>query len=208
MAGNPLTFQNTEVIFVLYAVVALISAVIAGWQIWTYVSQKGDNVSQIPIIIGIGCAIVAVICCSLFLSSRMNKTEEMNIPINQDAPVKSHGEIVIEASTDKVWQILTKINDWPSWQSEVTESNLNEVLKEGAEFKWKAGGLSFTSQIHTVEQKTRFGWTGKTFGASAIHNWFFKVEGGNTVIRVEESLQGVFPRLLKNYLTSIFIKVF
>ena len=132
-------------------------------------------------------------------TNEMNKTEEMNIPINQDAPVKSHGEIVIEASTDKVWQILTKINDWPSWQSEVTESNLNEVLKEGAEFKWKAGGLSFTSQIHTVEQKTRFGWTGKTFGASAIHNWFFKVEGGNTVIRVEESLQGVFPRLLKNY---------
>ncbi len=78
---------------------------------------------------------------------------EMNIPINQESPVKSQGEIVINAPTEKVWQILTTINNWPTWQSEVTESNLEEELKERAEFKWKAGGLSFTSQIHTVDPK-------------------------------------------------------
>ncbi|WP_339916785.1 SRPBCC family protein [Yeosuana marina] len=123
----------------------------------------------------------------------------MNISVNENAPVKSTGKIEIHAPIDKVWQILTSINDWPSWQSEVTQSNLKENLKQGAIFKWKAGGLSFTSQIHTVEPKTKFGWTGKTFGASAIHNWSFSFENGNTVIKVEESLQGVFPKLFKNY---------
>lgn len=123
----------------------------------------------------------------------------MNIPINQDAPVKSHSEIVINAPTEKVWQILTTINDWPQWQAEVTESILNEDLKEGVVFKWKAGGLSLTSQIHTIEPKVKFGWTGKTFGASAIHNWFFKDEGEKTTVYVEESLEGPLPKLLKKY---------
>lgn len=123
----------------------------------------------------------------------------MNIPINQNAPVKSHFDIVIDAPREKVWQILTTINDWSDWQSEITKSDLKEELKEGVEFKWKAGGLSFTSQIHTIEPKVKFGWTGKTFGASAIHNWFFKDEGNKTTIHVEESLQGVFPKLFKGY---------
>ncbi|GJM27725.1 MAG: hypothetical protein DHS20C17_03600 [Cyclobacteriaceae bacterium] len=123
----------------------------------------------------------------------------MNIPINQDAPVKSHSEIVINAPTEKVWNILTTINDWPNWQTEVTESTLKEDLKEGVVFKWKAGGLSFTSQIHTIEPKIKLGWTGKTFGASAIHNWFFRGEGEKTTVYVEESLQGVFPKLFKGY---------
>jgi len=123
----------------------------------------------------------------------------MNISINENAPVKSTGKVEIKASIDKVWKILTSIDDWPSWQLEVTESNLKENLKEGAIFKWKAGGLSFTSQIHTIEPKTKFGWTGKTFGANAIHNWFFSFENGNTIIKVEESLQGIFPKLFTNY---------
>ncbi|GJM35844.1 MAG: hypothetical protein DHS20C18_48450 [Saprospiraceae bacterium] len=123
----------------------------------------------------------------------------MNIPINKDAPVISQAEIEIEAPIEKVWQILTTINDWPTWQSEVTESNLKGELKEGAAFKWKAGGLSFSSQIHTIEPQIGFGWTGKTFGASAIHNWFFKEKEGKTVLKVEESLQGVFPKFFSGY---------
>ncbi|MEJ8802080.1 SRPBCC family protein [Pontibacter sp. H249] len=128
-----------------------------------------------------------------------NETEDMNISINEDAPVKSYAEIEIAAPAEKVWQILTTINDWPTWQSEVTEANLREDLKEGSEFKWKAGGLSFSSKIHTVSPKIKFGWTGRTFGASAIHNWYFEEEGEKTVIKVEESLQGVFPQLFKDY---------
>lgn len=126
-------------------------------------------------------------------------SKSMNIPINSNAPVRSKGEIKIEAPLEEVWQILTSINNWPSWQSEVTESNLNGEPKEGAEFKWKAGGLSFSSEIHTNHSLKEFGWTGKTFGASAIHNWFFTEENGETVIKVEESLQGVFPQLFKKY---------
>ena len=46
---------------------------------------------------------------------------------------------------------------------------------------------------------TDFGWTGTTPGASEIHNWFFESRGNTTIVKVEESLQGVFPRLFKPY---------
>lgn len=46
----------------------------------------------------------------------------MNIPINQKAPVKSEGAIEISAAVDTVWQILTQIEDWPNWQKNVAES--------------------------------------------------------------------------------------
>lgn len=123
----------------------------------------------------------------------------MNISINKNAPVKSTGKIEIKAPIDKVWQILTSIDNWPTWQSEVTKSNLQENLKEGSIFKRKAGGLPFTSQIYTVEPKIKLGWTGKTISARAIHNWFFAVENNNTIVKVEESLEGVFPKLFKSY---------
>lgn len=132
-------------------------------------------------------------------SQNINEPDEMNIPINHGAPVKSQSEIIINAPIEKVWQVLTNINDWPAWQKEVTESTLKEELSEGVEFKWKAGGLSFTSQIHTIVPKMKFGWTGKTLGASVIHNWFFTDDGDKTTVRVEESLQGIFPRMFKGY---------
>ena len=124
---------------------------------------------------------------------------DMNIPVNERAPVRAQGQITIAAPADTVWQVLARIDDWPGWQSDVTEAHLIGELTEGAEFRWKAGGLSFRSRIHTLRSATELGWTGTTIGASAIHNWFFQEENGQTIVRVEESLQGVFPRLFRKY---------
>lgn len=123
----------------------------------------------------------------------------MNIPINHDAPVKSEAMIYISAPVHVVWGVLTTIGDWPNWQADVTESALQGELKEGAEFKWKAGGIRFTSQIHTMVETTMFGWTGKTFGAFAIHNWTLEERNGDTSVRVEESLEGWLPGLFTNF---------
>ncbi|HYF03525.1 MAG TPA: SRPBCC family protein [Patescibacteria group bacterium] len=132
--------------------------------------------------------------------SNVTKTQpdipEMNTPINTEAPIVSRNHITIDRPVSRVWDILTSINNWPKWQSEVTESTLNGPLQEGTTFDWKAGGLSFRSAIHTCKEKQFFGWTGETFGASAIHNWKFEEKDGHTIVYVEESLQGFFPWLL------------
>ena len=123
----------------------------------------------------------------------------MNIPINEKAPVKSAGSIEIDAPVDSVWEILTNINNWPAWQKDVSKAVVHGEIKKGTKFDWKAGGISFKSEIHTSVPESMFGWTGITPGASAIHNWFFESKGNGTVVRVEESLQGVLPRLFPRY---------
>ncbi len=63
----------------LYLVVALVAIGVAVWQFLEFTRQPANNVSYIPIIIAIISAIVALVCGALFMSSRVNKTEEIHI---------------------------------------------------------------------------------------------------------------------------------
>jgi hypothetical protein len=63
----------------LYAVLGLISAIVAVWQIIVYVGQKSSEVSSTHIIIAIVCGILAIVFGGLFLSGRVNKQEEIHI---------------------------------------------------------------------------------------------------------------------------------
>jgi uncharacterized protein YndB with AHSA1/START domain len=123
----------------------------------------------------------------------------MKIPINEEAPIIAKSSIEINTPIEKVWTILTEVQSWPDWQTEVTEVYLSGSLKEGSFFTWKAGGLHFKSKIHTMEPLKHFGWTGETFGAMAVHNWKFEEKGGSTHVFVGESLQDVFPTLFRGY---------
>lgn len=120
----------------------------------------------------------------------------MNIPVNPKAPVIESQSIVVDAAADRVWEVLTSIDRWPEWQTSVSEAALHGPVEQGTAFSWKAAGLSFESKIHTCIEKKAFGWTGKTTGARAIHNWHFEEFEGKTTVHVEESLHGLFPRLL------------
>lgn len=121
----------------------------------------------------------------------------LNKQINEKAPVVAKQEIIVNAPVETVWKILTSINDWPQWQSAITQAQLKGPIEEGTSFIWKAGGINFTSIIHTCQPYQFFGWTGRTIGASAIHNWTFRQQGEHTLVTVTESMQGFFPSLMK-----------
>lgn len=123
----------------------------------------------------------------------------MNKCINENAPVQSACSVEINAPADRVWKVLTAISQWPSWQESVTETKLYGELKAGTRFDWKAGGIRFRSVIHTSHPFAEFGWTGTTLGASAIHNWIFEEKDNRTLVTVQESLEGVLPRLFRRY---------
>jgi uncharacterized membrane protein len=130
----------------------------------------------------------------------IHQNHVMLIPINQHAPVKSSNEIEIKAPIDIVWLTLTDIEHWTQWQKAVTETIVRDNIEAGTTFQWKADGLTFQSTIHTSKPYTAFGWTGTTIGASAVHNWTFTEKDSNTTrIIVEESLQGVFPKVFRKY---------
>jgi len=76
---------------------------------------------------------------------------------------------------------------------------LNGELKPNSTFDWKSGGAKIHSTLHTVKPCIELGWTGKTFGMFAIHNLNITEKDGKTEVNVEESLEGLFAKLLKKY---------
>lgn len=118
--------------------------------------------------------------------------------INNNAPVKCSKTITINASSEKVWAVMTNINNWASWQTDISKPKLNGELKPQTTFDWKTGGAKIHSTLHTVEPFNNFGWTGKTFGMFAIHNWTLTEKNEQTIVAVDESMEGFFAKLLKN----------
>lgn len=117
--------------------------------------------------------------------------------INLNAPVKCSKTITINASSEKVWAIMTDINHWANWQTDIRKPKLNGDLKPNTSFDWKTGGAKIHSTLHTIEPFKNFGWTGKTLGMFAIHNWTLTETNGQTNVFVEESMEGFFAQLFK-----------
>jgi hypothetical protein len=117
------------------------------------------------------------------------------IEISPDAPVIAKQQILIPGKPESVWNVLTDIEQWPTWQRAVTHAKLLGEVKSGTPFRWKASGVTLHSNIHTCIPFRYFGWTGKTIGASAVHNWRFDEHGDETLVNVEETLSGFLPRL-------------
>lgn len=137
-------------------------------------------------------AISLIISTGLFAQ---NKSKMKSI--NNNPPVKCIKTITINASSKKVWAVMTNINNWANWQTDISKPKLNGELKPGSTFDWKTGGANIRSTLHTVEPFTNFGWTGKTFGIFAIHSWILIETNGQTKVSVDESMEGFFAKLLK-----------
>lgn len=117
--------------------------------------------------------------------------------INKNAPVQCSKAITIHASGEKVWTVMTNINNWAAWQTDISKPKLNGELKPETTFDWKTGGVKIHSTLHTVEPFKNFGWTGNTYGLFAIHNWKLAETKEQTIVTVEESMEGILAKLLK-----------
>lgn len=122
--------------------------------------------------------------------------------INHNAPVKCSKTVTVNAGKEKVWAVLTDISNWPTWQTDISKSVLHGDLKPGRTFNWKSGGANILSTIHTAEPFSYFGWTGKSLGMFAVHNWTMREEDGRTTVSVEESMEGFIARLLRKSLNN------
>jgi carbon monoxide dehydrogenase subunit G len=120
--------------------------------------------------------------------------------INEKAPVVGWSEIEIAAPPEVAWTVLTAIGRWPSWNPAVKSITFEEGIEEGSEFRWRAGPGSITSTIRDVDPPRRIVWTGSSFGIKAIHVHTFEPRAGGTLVRTEESYDGLVARLFRRRL--------
>jgi uncharacterized protein YndB with AHSA1/START domain len=120
--------------------------------------------------------------------------------INPQAPVVGKSEIEIAAPPEAVWDVLTAFERWPSWNRDVKSMSMEGPVSPGTVFRWKAGPGTITSTIQQVEPPRQIAWTGKTLGIHAIHFWYLEPRDGATLVRTEESYEGLVARILRGSL--------
>lgn len=117
--------------------------------------------------------------------------------INQQAPVKSEHEIFINAASETIWNILTDINGWSQWHPDIASARLEGALAPKTVFKWKSGGFNIVSTVREVAAPNRLGWTGKAFGARAVHTWTLVPQTSGVLVKTAESFEGWLVSLMK-----------
>jgi len=143
-----------------------------------------------------------IVMAILFLLAASASNEQLarEGKIREDASVKASAEITIYAPAEKVWQVLTDVKDWPRWQPDISTTEIHGPLEAGTTFSWTTGGTRIESRIALVEPYAQFAWTGKAFGAKAIHVWKLqRLSADQTLVKTDESMDGF---LLKIFYSS------
>lgn len=117
--------------------------------------------------------------------------------IDEAAPVKASGEIRIEASVERVWEVLTDIRSWQDWAPGVHDVRLESAVAVDARFSWAIGRTRIKSVFAVVEPGRELTWTGAAQWTRAIDRHVLApTEDGATRHHLEESLAGVLVPLL------------
>ena len=123
-----------------------------------------------------------------------------------DAPVKSRVELKIAAPPERVWDILTRFQDWPRWNPDVKSMAFDGPVAPGSEFRWKAGPGTIVSTLEVVEPPRYIRWRGHTMSINAVHEWRLEPSDGGTRVETEESFSGLLARLLRRQLQKTLDK--
>jgi hypothetical protein len=119
------------------------------------------------------------------------------VQINESAPVAGAARIETTAGRQVVWEVLTRIDEWPRWNPDVESAAIEGDLAEGSRFRWNVGSRTIVSTIRQVEPPAAIAWTGKTPGLRAIHVYRLETRGNGTLVSSEESWEGVVARVFR-----------
>lgn len=123
--------------------------------------------------------------------------------VDGGAPVLAQSYVVVQASLQTIWAVLTDFERWPAWNPEVTRMTLRGHLLPGTVFEWTAGRNHIRSRITAVDPPRLISWTGRTMGISARHVYLLEVlDSGATLVCTAESFDGRLARLFRRRLAA------
>jgi hypothetical protein len=111
--------------------------------------------------------------------------------IDENAPVITREEILIDAPLGTVWALHNDISSWSERLPDIDASTIEGPLAVGTVFHWQTSGLSIESTIQEIEPPRRIVWSGPAQGIMAIHLWTMTLSDEDRVlVHTEESWDG------------------
>lgn len=88
---------------------------------------------------------------------------------------KTYNKTFPGANKQAVWQVLTDINQWPSWHGDLDSCVLEGPFKVGSHFMLKPKGMSAVKiMITAIEPERRFSDCTNFFGARMPHTFLLE----------------------------------
>lgn len=111
--------------------------------------------------------------------------------IDRNAPVISDLEIDITAPREHVWNLHTDVGAWPTWQTDISDTDISQPLAPGTTFRWTTYGMTIPSVVYAVEEGTRILWGSTVSGITGIHEWTFTDTHSGVRVATKQSFSGV-----------------
>ncbi|MGI5239386.1 SRPBCC family protein [Dactylosporangium sp. CA-139066] len=112
------------------------------------------------------------------------------VDVDRNAQVIVDLSILIDAPLPSVWRLQTTIDQWPTWQTNVTRAHLTGPLAVGSTFSWETHGLPVDSTIREVRPMRRIVWGGPALGIDGVHVWAFTPTRDGVLVHTTESWDG------------------
>jgi uncharacterized protein YndB with AHSA1/START domain len=125
-------------------------------------------------------------------------------------PIEVRNETVIPASAERVWDLLTDVERWPSWYRAcrwVRVESTGSAASTGtaarpASFRWRAHPIELRSTVVAIDRPHSFAFTADGRGVHAERTFTLRPtpDGLSTVVVSDETQVGLLPRLGRVYL--------
>lgn len=106
--------------------------------------------------------------------------------------------IVINASKQTIWKVLTDFNEYPKWNPFI--KSVTGKVKRGNQITIKLQGMTFRPKVLTYNQNAEIKWLG--------HLWFKGLFDGEHQFKLEENSDGSTTFTQNEVFTGILVKLF
>ena len=127
----------------------------------------------------------------------MNDLKELavNSQMIPNAPILATEQIIIHATKEEIWKVLTNVNAWDSWYPYLKEPYQSDTLNE--DIKVEYGGLfRHKLVVGKIEPKETIVFYGRFVGYNGIVKWeLIETKENEVLVRFSESSSGPLIKL-------------
>ncbi|MGO4494976.1 SRPBCC family protein [Paenibacillus sp. 2RAB27] len=134
--------------------------------------------------------LISILIAGVIYRTTTDKSKWSNFDVDRNAQVIVDLSIVIDAPLQTVWRLQTGIDQWPTWQKDITQAQMSGPLAAGSSFNWVTHELPVVSTIREVDPMRRIVWGGPALGIDGVHVWEFKASPNGVVVHTTESWDG------------------